>query len=210
MPVLTKIKFTPIPEGIYNLKIVRCEIKEQKSSPGTYYLLWTIEVLDPLPEDFTGKSTFGVITADVLTENNNLSKFFSNIGVDIGVGEEIDTDSLMNYKFVGKVVTTTNKKTGAINNSIGQVTIPEYENFKARQVKQAGRPAVKQVTPVARQAVPTANQPVQQPRPVARPTAAVPATKPRPTAVQTPEPVAVENEATVSADDVEQFPDELP
>jgi len=218
MPVLTKTKFVPIPEGVYNLKVVKYEQKEQKTQPGTYYYLWTIQVLDSLPEEFVGKDTFGVITADVLTENNNLSKFLANIGVVVEVGQEFDTDSIINYKFVGKVITVKNKKSGNDNNSIGQLTIPEYKNFEARQQPVKAKPV--QRLPVQPQSAPTqtTRQPVQGgiARPAARPTAAVPPATARPAARPTAriqQPV-VQEEGVVEGDvpegsEVEDFPDQV-
>lgn len=220
MTVLTKTKFVPIPEGVYNLKIVKFETKEQKAQPGTFYYLWTIQVLDTLPEEFIGKDTFGVITAMELTENNNLSKFLTNVGIAVDVGEDIDIDTLINFKFVGKIIISTNQKSGKANNGLGTVTIPEYKNFEARQQRggSTAKPVQRQAAAPAPAPAPAVRQPVAQSvqRPAARPTAAVPASAPRPVVrmqKQVEQPVVDEDDVggAVPADDdggVEKFPDE--
>jgi len=227
MTVVTKTKFVPIPDGVYNLKVVKYESKEQKAQPGSYYYQWTIQVLDVLPEEFIGKDTFGVITSMDLTENNNLSKFLANVGVTVEVGEDLDLDTLINYKFVGKVITVKNKKNGQDNNGLGQLTIPEYERFNARnkqgsstaksvqrrvaiqteepveteQPEEAPAPApVRQAQPAARPAA----------RPTARPVAAQAATPvarsvARPTARVSQQPIEVAEEGTGSDED---FPEQ--
>jgi hypothetical protein len=132
MAILIKTQQTPIPEGVYNLQVVSCELKSQKNNPEISYLVWGIKVLDPLPEDFLGRDNFTVLTAAELTDRNNLNRFLTNIGINVELGQEIDTDSLIGHKFVGKVVVVT-RKNGQETNGLGQLTIPEFKQFELRQ-----------------------------------------------------------------------------
>lgn len=136
MPVLTKTKYQPVPEGIYNLLIVNYEEKPNQRDKGQTYYKWTLRVLDTLPESYPGRGEFSVLTASTLTEKNNLSKFMVKVGApDVEVGESFDTDSLIGHKFIGKVVI---KEIAGDreSNDLGDISIHEYDAFVKRGQQQ--------------------------------------------------------------------------
>ena len=202
MPTVTMRRYVPIPIGVYNLKVVKYDTKESTKQPGQHYFSWTLEVLDALPDDYTGRPTFNVLTPCELTEKNALRKFLNRVGfVDIEIDQEVNLDTLINHKFVGKVTIKVSPNNGNENNDLTDVPLQEYDRFLERQrggnqppkqatlrstpaIAPAPAPVVAPVAapaeaPVAQNAIPRA----AQPRPTARPAATTTmAPAPRPTA----------------------------
>lgn len=203
MATVTMRRYVPIPTGVYNIKVVKYDQKESTKQPGQHYFTWSLEILDALPEDYTGRGIFNVLTPCDLTEKNALRKFLNRVGFsEIEIDQEVNLDSLINHKFVGKVITKTSPN-GNENNDLTDVPLQEYDRFLERQSggNKPPKQAVMRSTP-APVAAPAAEAPVvqnalpraAQPRPVApvaRPAARpVAATGQRPSAVPVARPTA--------------------
>jgi hypothetical protein len=190
-------RYIPFPEGVYNLSIVKYEEKESTQKDGDKYYIWTLRILDPLPEEFT-KDTFSVLTPTHLTEKNALRKFFTKVGFGaIEVGQAINLDDLVGHRFVAKVAIKTLKNQNQAN-ELGEITLPEYDAFMAAQPqtlapRQAPRPMVSQQAAAQPTTIPRAPQARPAVAPMARPaTAAAPAPRPAaaPVAPRAPRPAA--------------------
>lgn len=156
-------RFVPFPKGMYNLQILKYEEKESNLQAGQYYYTWTIRVLDALPEEFTGRDTFTVLTPTNLTEKNALRKFLNRVGfTDIQVDDEIDLDALINYRFVGSLGIKT-AKNGNDNNELVDVSIAEYDKFLERQ-RGGNRPPQAARSASAPRVQTAPQQPQQQPQ----------------------------------------------
>lgn len=187
MAVVKMTRYTPFPEGVYNLQVVKYEEKDSQQQEGQKYYIWTIRILDPLPEEFT-QDTFSVLTPTHLTEKNALRKFFTKVGFGaIEVGQEVNLDTLIAHRFVAKVAIKT-LKNGNQANELGDITIPEYNAFLETQqqpqtvMPQAPRPAAPVHAAAAQTAVPRVAQPLRPAAPVARPATVAPATVAAPAA----------------------------
>jgi hypothetical protein len=209
-------RYVPIPSGVYNIKIVKYEQKESAKQRGQFYYQWTLQVLDALPEDYTGRDTFMVLSPVELTEKNALRKLLNRVGYsEIAIDQEVDLDTLLNHKFVGKVSikALTNGNEG---NDLVDVPLQEYDRFLERQrggnqppqrATLGARPAASQASPAApapasapaapahntiprtAQVRPTGTAASAAARPSARPIAA-PSPTPRPTSRPAQRPVA--------------------
>jgi hypothetical protein len=185
MTVVTMHRYIPIPAGVYNLKVLKYDQKESTKQRGQFYYSWTLQVLDALPEDYTGRDTFSILTPCELTEKNALRKFLNRVGfTEIAIDQDVDLDTLLNHKFVGKVDVKTST-TGVVGNDLVDVPLAEYDRFLERQRGGNQPPAIARAPLAARPhpapapapvaasaAVPRAAQPAAMPtaaRPVARP-----------------------------------------
>ena len=187
MTVVTMHRYIPIPAGVYNLKVLKYDQKESTKQRGQFYYSWTLQVLDALPEDYAGRDTFSILTPCELTEKNALRKFLNRVGfTEIAIDQDVDLDTLINHKFVGKVDLKTGT-TGVVGNDLVDVPLAEYDRFLDRQRGGNQPPAIARAPLAARPQPAPAPAPVAAPvavpraaQPAAMPTAARPVARPAP------------------------------
>ncbi len=190
-------KYEPVPEGVYNMTILQYDKKESQKNKGQYYYQWRIRIDDVLPDDYTGKGEFSVLTACELTEKNNLKKFLYRVGYsEIEVGQEIELDDLVGFKFVGKV--TVKALANGDTNELVDVPLPEYDKFLRKQQEKEAK---------ARTVRPSSPSQAQKPGVTAKP-ATSNTVKPRPMGRVAPgQTPPAEAEAENEAGGEEQFPE---
>lgn len=132
MTVVVKREYTPIPKGIYNLRVESYEEKEKQDKSGSFFS-WKISIIDPLPSDYSGRNFFNINTATDLTPGNNLNKFLNRVGMEeVPVGQGVDLDLIVGQVFVGNVIVKKGKNDRVVND-LGDITIPEYNRWLASQ-----------------------------------------------------------------------------
>jgi hypothetical protein len=231
MATVQVTRYTPIPPSVYLCKVLSYDKSESATRRGQFYYRWVIQVLAPdLPEDYTGKDTFSILTGAELGigPKNSLRKFLKRVGFtddDLSLDNIIELDAALNRTFVGQVETVTKGENQ--NSALGELVPADYDAYLAATqgsspvARKGGMPGVVRpgvapsaVVPVKQKvtsAPPTTNVPRPSAKVVTPAARAAAKVAPTPTPTPTPTPVALpdppQNDPdTDDADGTESFP----